>query len=905
MRFQQFCRVNGAVALFIFAGAWAGEAQPHLVVDLNQQRVPALLPSQLSRGVEHGGVLYFSGQDPQHGRELWRTDGTAEGTYPLVDLCPGSCGGLGEPLGFFDGHLYFRGDDREHGVEIWRTDGTVGGEELLADLCPGACPTEPADWLEWRGAIWFLTKDQPGSTYLLWRSDGTAESTRPVVNLCTDLSICGLSPLDYPFSRLRPDPSGEGFLLQGSSPDSAFTSLFRTDGTAAGTVLLHRFAHEVQTAAEPFGPLYFLDGLDLWTNDGTPAGTRLVRSLDGLAEGVALSVRVVDGIFYAIFSSGDWLRSDGTAEGTIQLARLDLSFSYPRIARIGGTVFAVTGTGVWRTGGTPETTLRFEGPRGEVESVIEQPGRLFVMARDGRYFVWTFDGTGGVRRIHLAGPPPPDGEIAGFRDGVLISRGIRELWRIDGAGARGERVHDFQPENGGSGPVDQLVLGGRLLFMSLDGRSPKLFSSDGTASGTTALSAEPLYDFGFEYLADFYSLTRAGKRAFFWSASTLWTTDGSRAGTGPIYPSLGRPGLYRTAPIGFVGGRFLFGGSRSGSYPCDPGDAEPWVSDGTPDGTKRVIDLNPFFRFGRTSLCEIVKVSSSPGQGAVLGRIALFAADDLLHGRELFATDGTKAGTRLLADLNPSRQSNPEFYTDFPEFGPEQVGVGSDPSDLVRVGGTVFFVADDGRTGRELWVTNGTRRGTRLVVDLVPGPSRASSSPHDLVVVGDGIYFFASNPGGAAGEGLYKSDGTSAGTVRVSDLAGATQARDLTVAAGRLFFVAFRPESGTELWTSRGTAETTREVTDLRPGPRGSLPEYLKATAGRVVFAADDGVSGLEPWSSDGTAAGTVRLVDVAPGLAASTPGPFSIANGQVLFGADDGEHGRELWAIPMAELPQ
>jgi ELWxxDGT repeat protein len=356
-----------------------------------------------------------------------------------------------------------------------------------------------------------------------------------------------------------------------------------------------------------------------------------------------------------------------------------------------------------------------------------------------------------------------------------------------------------------------------------------------------------------------------------------------------------------TAPIGVVGHRFLFGAYlRPYPFVCHQ-DTEPWVSDGTARGTKQVVNLNPFVRPSGTSLCPAVDVPSSPGPGVVLGSVALFAADDLLHGRELFATDGTKSGTRLVADINPKLQPNPEFFPPHPEYGPERIGVGSDPSDLVRAGSRAFFVADDRGTGRELWVTNGTRRGTRRVADLVPGSG--GSSPRNLVVVGNAVYFFAAH---GEGEGLYRSDGTRSGTVLVSDLAGVSQARDLTaVKTGRLYFVAFRPETGTELWTSEGTAETTHLVADLRPGPRGSLPQNLKAVAGKLVFAADDGTTGLEPWTSDGTAEGTVRWGDLAPWRDASTPGPFSVANGQILFGADDGEHGRELWAIPVGELPK
>ncbi|HEV7671296.1 MAG TPA: hypothetical protein VGS22_22490 [Thermoanaerobaculia bacterium] len=474
MRIQSW-RAAWSFVFLAFAGTLAVEAQPHLVADLNQERVNTALSSALSGGVEHDGVVYFAGHDPQHGSELWRTDGTSEGTYRLTDLCPGSSGGLGEPLGFFAGYLYFRGDDCEHGFEIWRTDGTVGGEEMLAELCTGDCVIEPRSWLEWRGALWFLLRDAAGTAQVLWTSDGTAENTRPAADLCADLGICDFVP-DSIF-LVGPNATGEGLFLWVYSTDNPMGALFRTDGTA----------------------------------------------------------------------------------------------------------------------------------------------------------------------------------------------------------------------------------------------------------------------------------------------------------------------------------------------------------------------------------------SSSPGPGVVVGRIALFPANDLIHGRELFATDGTKEGTRLVADLNRNLEPNPKFYPHHPEFGPEQAGVGSDPSDLVRAGSNVFFVADDGRTGRELWVTNGTRRGTGLV----------------------------------------------------SDLSGGSQARELTLVRGKLFFAAFLRETGAELWTSKGTAETTHRVADLHPGPFGSQPQNLKAVGDRVVFAAEDGISGLEPWTSDGTAEGTLRWGDIAPGSASSNPGPFSLANGQILFGADDGEHGRELWAMPVAELPQ
>src|SRR6185295_3105747 len=105
-------RTTGAFLLGL-AGASALSAQPHLVVDLNRQsaRVDFPFPFSLEGSVEHDGARYFIGHDPQHGDEIWRTDGTPDGTSRLVDLCPGSCGSESEPLTFFHGSLYFLGDD--------------------------------------------------------------------------------------------------------------------------------------------------------------------------------------------------------------------------------------------------------------------------------------------------------------------------------------------------------------------------------------------------------------------------------------------------------------------------------------------------------------------------------------------------------------------------------------------------------------------------------------------------------------------------------------------------------------------------------------------------------------------------------------------------------------------------
>jgi RTX toxins and related Ca2+-binding proteins len=176
-------------------------------------------------------------------------------------------------------------------------------------------------------------------------------------------------------------------------------------------------------------------------------------------------------------------------------------------------------------------------------------------------------------------------------------------------------------------------------------------------------------------------------------------------------------------------------------------------------------------------------------------RTAVFTATMQGTGTELWVTDGTPSGTRLLADIRPGEQ-------------------GSAPQDAVVVADKIFFTADDGLHGRELWVTDGTNGGTRMF-DTASGA--ASGAPDDLTVVGDRLFF-------TADDGLH----------------------------------------GRELWVSDGTAAGTRMVADLMPGTQGASPSALTAAHGRVYLHADgethDGI-----WSSDGTAAGTRLFHEMAP----------------------------------------
>jgi ELWxxDGT repeat protein len=263
--------------------------------------------------------------------------------------------------------------------------------------------------------------------------------------------------------------------------------------------------------------------------------------------------------------------------------------------------------------------------------------------------------------------------------------------------------------------------------------------------------------------------------------------------------------------------------------------------------------------------------------------VALFFADDGIHGTDLWKSNGTSAGTVLVKDINQgsgsSRAAN-EFY------------------DAVNVGGTLFFTANNGVSGPELWRSNGTNAGTVLIKDINPGPT--GSMPEDLLNVNGTLFFRANN--GASGTELWRSNGTAAGTRMIKDINAGSNGSDssfitnvLINVNGTVFFRASNGTSGQELWRSDGTAAGTVLVKDMRPGSQGSYPFDFVNANGTLFFDADGAVGGAELWRSDGTAAGTVLVKDINP-TGASQPMLLTNVNGTVFFEANDGVHGWELW---------
>jgi ELWxxDGT repeat protein len=603
---------------------------------------------------------------------------------------------------------------------------------------------------------------------------------------------------------------------------------------------------------------------------------------------------------------------------------------------------------------------------------------------------------------------------------VADSTNTGQELEVTSAGGTTTAVMDFSPtsSSGASAPTQLTAVGNDVYFRANPGTNStvstdnELWVSDGTALGTvpvsipnpniteydslTALGSNLLVlvnadQTGNDYqmwavppgsatptmLADFGSsgadfVGTAGSTEYFSVGGDLWSTDGTAPNTQELMGSgnnaiptpasvfafnnatyefsdsegqttietIGASGLTpiatvastATSPV-VVGSQFYFaaGGSTDGDA------SQLWVSDGTLAGTRLVDDFSS------------ISSSSTPsnltnGAGTLFFTIA--GADGL---NELWKSSGTIQGTALVKDLGVS-PSFSSYSSGYSYYGSSYSQSGA----LSPVGGTLFFTADDGTHGAELWADTVATGTTQLVDDIDPGS--AGSAPHDFVDFNNSLYFAAYDGSSPQTNQLWTSNGPGQATTLVASFspavtAGASQfygfySTDFGTLGAKIFLplndgvhgtalwvtdgtaggttvlarldpFSFASMGGTEyfladgtfssstlgLWKTDGTVQGTSEVKDLS-GLTGSYSygaNELVASNGKLYFTTSDGSEGSDLWVSDGTSGGTLLVKDFALATGVSHYGYGSVSDltafgGKVVFIGDDGTHGSQVW---------
>jgi len=260
---------------------------------------------------------------------LWRTDGTREGTIPLTEFGAVPSTGYLYPIAQYlagPGRLLFGGvrsssDETEVDYELWSSDGTAAGTGQLVDL-RAETSSAPRNFWQAGGIAYFLTTD-PDTFLILARSDGTAAGTYTLPN-----------PLVGDAYPVAVRPGGDGlFVFYQASPE-AMLSLWHTDGTVGGFTRLADLGRLATNGLDVLGvgegTLFFTFRQQsdsggsvppqLWASDGTVAGTRELPKPDGARTHDGRwywRFRIVGGRLSFDFDDGEHGFEPWTSDGTL------------------------------------------------------------------------------------------------------------------------------------------------------------------------------------------------------------------------------------------------------------------------------------------------------------------------------------------------------------------------------------------------------------------------------------------------------------------------------------------------------------------------------------------------------------------------------------------------------------
>jgi len=286
------------------------------------------------------------------------------------------------------------------------------------------------------------------------------------------------------------------------------------------------------------------------------------------------------------------------------------------------------------------------------------------------------------------------------------------------------------------------------------------------------------------------------------------------------------------------------------------------------------------------------------------------SSETLIGGLELWFSDGTESGTKPInINENSYTYYDPENGKYTPaeqilelEFGFKTSGGSSFPRELTPAKNRLYFVANDGNTGFELWSISDQGTELSLISDLSPG--NTGSSPEDLTVIGETLYFSADEGNGRA---LYYYEPSFSKPKLVNS---AGQNPDHLTAIGKKLYFSAESDLGRELWSAKG--DTAQFVKDINPGSESSNPDNFtmtKRVSGNslqrkkgkyLYFSADDGIHGNELMSLKLKGkGGKVKLEsDINSGPRSSLPRDLTVHDQRLFFTANKPSKGRELWTV-------
>ena len=665
------------------------------------------------------GIFYFTATTADRGNELWRSDGTSAGTSLVKDIQPGKRGSDPKGLTFINGTLYFSANDGKTGHELWKTDGTSAGTVLVKDIREGQyLGSTPEQLTNVNGTLFFVAYE-PAAGKELWKSDGSTGGTM----LAADIRAGAGSP------DVRNLTAVNNTLFFSANDGIHGHELWKSEGVhvtlvkdltagAKGSHGQQVFTHPMTNFTSVLGSLFFTayqnDIYYIWKSDGTAAGTVPIEiARNGINTAAPRFVPMGSSIFY--FNSPDdidniyethlmKIRADGT--GPVLIARLfqeDFYTRYePELATMNNSLYFWgrrdgEGFALFRSNGTPGSMILLNDSFRPTQSshpsnmTRTENGQVFFVAEEDTYAssIWRTDGTPeGTRKIRDLGSWGTPEIVTTETHAYFAGLDGFSIWKSDGTP---EGTVQLVSDPSRLLARHLRVAGDMIYFAEVYGG---LWRSDGTEAGT----------FNLKEAADVRFVQPVGDMLYFMieidnNHFELWGTDGDPSGTYRIFTFSGNRTSYHNPTT--VDGNIMYFIADDGVY-----GNEVWRTDGTNAGTFRLADLNAgdnnlfggvfevdiahfemwrgdlyisaldntntwaLYKYNASGMTRIRDLNMASDMIPTADRLHIFSriSNEVYASSQQWVTDGTSTGTELINDQHYYGSVNHIIYDEILYF---------------------------------------------------------------------------------------------------------------------------------------------------------------------------------------------------------------------------------------------
>lgn len=886
------------------------------------QKLPALKPQYI---VSFAGLAWFSASSSA-GTELWSSDGTIAGTSMFKDVAPGAEDGLVSNLAVGANNLYFAAYQYGTGEELWMADGVASDTALVKDLNTTPVVAPPSLYTEYAGNVYFTTS--AGGFY---RTDGTPGGTT---------RISYLSPTQFKIL---------GSTLYFSTGDGTrFPSIWKTDGTFAGTQLAKQFTLPVNYGGT-IGPMVVYNGKlmfsttfpvgeEIWVSDGTSAGTTTLQNTSDPNRAIDWKNPVQIGsilYFYGYSENFGWelWRTDGTALGTFNVKdaqALGSSSSFDNygtmdIEELNGAVIYAPSSGqnnreLWRSDATG-TSMILDINGTSISSIRPDPDPLKTLVKMGNYIyffsdtsLWRTDGTAAGTTVVAAIDPTNIYPLSGLtRVGNRLffikqrtgSHAEYDLWTSDGTVGNAVLLRRFFVDSTSTAPgIGSIVdVNGVAYFEGWDtiqGSGIELWRSDGTPAGT--LLAGDIN--GGPANSNPASLTPTSSGLYLTATSSnvgtqVWKENPNALPPAPTNLVLTALSPFKiqltwTAP---VDGSVIYRVDRSLTADFPTQDDSVFIPVGITQFVDPVVYPKTHYYY------RVVAINSAGTSPSVLANLITPAVSFNPGGVQRVDSTFTSPvaepfgfGGQVYVNAYNSATSTWEAYRSdgesYTRIAPFII------EDSVVLGNRFYF-----RNNNAVWVSDGTAGNTRLALNL---------AATTRLWTFDGKLYFGHNTD------LWVSDGTDAGSHLVDPatsprlaaiksvvFSGDSYGQENVTFNGDLYYL-----DSTEQQIYKAVGDTAIKVASAPAFPGSGWtwqPNHLSVANGYVYFFAKQYLPTISNdfvlYRTDGTPEGTVPIKDVGTGRFSSivsANGTLYFTSGGTMWASD----GTEAGTIPIKSYP-